>query len=115
MADADFEINRHDRLPSIQATLSADLTGASSVSFIMRKALSDWAPDFAGAATVNAAATIVDAAGGVCRYDWLAVDTAVAGQYVGQWQVIWTSGSKAQSFPTGSYHTITVFADLDDS
>lgn len=129
MADADFEMQRHDRLPSIQATLNADLTGATSVNFIMRKASSDYVPDFTAATTVNAAAVKVSSApwepdptlpaggtgGSDVRYDWLAIDTATAGYYVGQWQVIWTAGSKPQSFPTKTYHTILIRADLDDA
>lgn len=117
MADADFEMQRHDRLPSIQATLSADLTGAASVKFIMRKASADWVPDFTGGVSpkVNATATIVTPASGVVRYDWLAIDTDTAGSYVGQWQVTWTAGSKPQSFPTKTYHTILIRADLDDA
>lgn len=117
MADPDFEMQRHDRLPSIEATLSANLTGAASVKFIMRKASADWVPDFTGGAgtKVNAAATIVTPTTGVVRYDWAAVDTDTAGYYVGQWQVIWTAGSKPQTFPTRTYHTILVRADLDDA
>ena len=114
---ADFTMQRHDRLPSIQATLSADLTAAASVKFIMRKASTDglWTPDFTPAAKVNATATIVTPASGVVRYDWLAIDTDTAGYYVGQWQVTWTSGSKPQTFPTTTYHTILIVADLDDA
>lgn len=115
MADADFEMQRHDRLPSIQATLSADLTDAASVKFIMRKATADYVPDFTGAAKVNATATIVEPAAGIVRYDWLAIDTDTAGTYVGQWEVTWTAGSKPQTFPTRTYHTILVRADLDDA
>ena len=121
MAEADFRMQRHDRLPSIQATLSADLTGAASVKFIMRPAIgdpeapADWVPDFGVAATVNTTATIVTPASGIVRYDWLAIDTAVAGPYLGQWQVTWTSGSKPQTFPTDTYHTILIRADLDDA
>lgn len=129
MADADFEMQRHDRLPSIQATLSANLTTAQSVKFIMRKASADWVPDFTGSTTakVNTTATIVSSAdptydtqgalltGSVVRYDWASIDTDTAGTYVGQWQVIWTAGSKPQTFPTKTYHTILIRADLDDA
>lgn len=117
MADADFQLQRHDRLPSIQATLNADLTAAASVKFIMRKSSADWVPDFTGSTTtkVNATATIVTPASGVVRYDWLATDTDTAGTFVGQWQVTWTAGSKPQTFPTTTYHTILIRADLDDA
>lgn len=129
MADADFEMQRHDRLPSIQATLNADLTGASSVNFILRKASSDYVPDFTAGTKVNAAAEIVSSApwvpdpsnpaggtgGSQVRYDWAVGDSDTAGYWVGQWQVIWSAGSKPQSFPTKTYHTILIRADLDDS
>lgn len=105
MADPDFTIKSFDRLPSIQATLSADLTTAVGVDFIMRAAAG-------GAAKVNAPAVIVNAAGGVVRYDWLAADTDTPGSFQGEWEVHWP-GAKTQTFPTLTYHTIAVLADLD--
>jgi len=102
---ADFTIKANDRLPSIQATLSADLTTATGVNFIMKSAQGN-------TIKVNAAATVVDAAAGVVRYDWLAVDTATPGSYQAEWQVTWP-GPKKQTFPTLTYHTIDVLADLD--
>ena len=101
----DFAIKAFDRLPSIQATLSADLTTATSVDFIMR-------PKAGGTAKINAAAVVVDAAEGVVRYDWAALDTDTPGEYQAEWEVTW-SGGKQQTFPTTTYHTIDVLADLD--
>lgn len=37
--------------------------------------------------TVNAAASVVDAAGGEVRYDWAANDLNVPGTYLVQWEV----------------------------
>lgn len=109
---ADFTLKQHDRLPSIQATLSTgtppvevDLTSALSVKFIMSSAVG-------GTVLINAAATIVDAANGVVRYDWGLTDTSAAGSFVAEWQVTW-SGNKEQSFPTTSYHSIAIVPDLD--
>ena len=102
---ADFVLKAYDRLPSIQATLSADLTTAVSVDFIMR-------PAAGGTVKVNADAVIVDAAEGVVRYDWEAADTDTAGSYKAEWEVHWPS-SKTQTFPTATYHTIDILADLD--
>jgi hypothetical protein len=106
---SDFSIKRHDRLPSIQATLTypgstpVDLT-SSTVKFIMKLP--------SGAVKVNAAAVLVTPTSGVVRYDWLAIDTDVAGTYDGEWEVTFSSGKK-QTFPTTGYHSIAVVADLD--
>jgi hypothetical protein len=102
---ADFTIKANDRLPSIQATLSADLTTATGVNFIMKSVQGN-------TIKVNAAATIVTPASGVVRYDWIAADTATPGSYQAEWQVTWTGGKK-QTFPTLTYHSIDVLADLD--
>jgi hypothetical protein len=102
---ADFTIKANDRLPSIQATLSADLTTATGVNFIMKSIQGN-------TIKVNAAATIVTPASGVVRYDWIAADTATPGSYQAEWQVTWTGGKK-QTFPTLTYHSVDVLADLD--
>jgi len=107
---SDFTLKANDRLPSIQATLTTagvpvDLTGATGVNFIMKAAQGN-------TIKVNAAAAIVTATTGVVRYDWLAIDTATPGEYIAEWQVTW-SGGKKQSFPTLTYHSISILADLD--
>lgn len=109
----DFVIKAHDRLPSIQATLSTgentvDLSPVGvAVNFILTSAVGV-------APKVNAAAVLVDAASGIVRYDWAATDTNTPGSYLGEWQVTWPDGRK-QTFPTESYHVISVLADLDNA
>lgn len=110
---ADFSIKAHDRLPSIRAQLlnaedetPIDLTNATSCRFIMTTAVGA-IPKIAAAAVMELPLT-----GGIVRYDWAAVDTTLPGTFLGEWEVTWTGGKK-QSFPTGSYHSIEILADLD--
>lgn len=109
MAAADWSLKQHDRKPSIQATLTVggspvNLTGCT-VKFIMAKASG-------GAPTINATAVIVDPVNGVVRYDWLPADTATTGSYQAEWQV--TDGTGLEwTFPTLTYHSIAILADLD--
>lgn len=111
---ADFSIKAHDRLPSIRAQLMTesdelpvDLTGASGVRFIMTTAVGS-ASKVSAVAVIESPPTL-----GIVRYDWVAADTDTPGKYLGEWEVTWVGGKK-QTFPTGSYHTIEVLADLDN-
>ena len=77
-----------DTAPSFSGTASVggvalDLTTATSVRFQMR-------PVGVFAFAVDAAATIVTAATGSVRYDWVAGDLSDAGDYVSRWEVLWT-------------------------
>lgn len=116
MTTADWQMKANDLLPSIQANLTSngspvDLTGAT-VKFIMKAADASFAPT-AGTTKVNSAGVIVGSAtAGVVRYDWTTGDTATPGNYVAEWQVTF-SASKPETFPTLTYHTITIVADLD--
>lgn len=105
---ADFTIRANDRLPSIAATLKnadgtpIDLTGAT-VKFQMSTA--------AGSNKVNASATVVSAVAGTVQYDWIALDTDTAGDYVGCWEITFAS-TKKLTCPNGSNYSITVVTDL---
>lgn len=114
MATADFTMKANDLLPTIQAVLTnsggaVNLTGAT-VKFIMRGADATFTPT-SGQPKINTAAVIADATNGVVRYDWVIGDTATPGNYVAEWQV--TIGGKPETFPTLTYHSITIVADLD--
>ncbi len=117
---ADFTIKAFDTLPVIEATLGyatpavqADLDDladalanpATVVSFIMRKT-GDPAPK------VNAPAEVVDAPARRVRYLWTATNTDTPGTYQAEWEVVFPDAS-VRTFPTGSYHSIDILADLD--
>lgn len=55
--------------------------------------------------TVNAPATIVNAAGGVCRYSWGANDLSVPGDYQFQWEVTYQD---QRVITTAPVETLTV-------
>ena len=109
---ADFTIKAHDRLPVIRAQFMTDdvapvpidLSQALSVTFIMK--LED------GAIKVNALGDIITPLQGIVEYAWAATDTDTPGDYIAEWEVLW-SNDKTQTFPTKTYHTVSVVADLD--
>lgn len=91
-----FEMVQNDTSPSIAATLkwsdgsAVNLTGAT-VKFTMKKG---------NTIIVNeAAVTIVDAATGSVRYDWVAADTKQTGICKGEFEVTFSDG-KICSFPS---------------
>lgn len=110
---SDWTMKQHDTLPSIQATFSTlagptDLTAAVSIKFVM-----SLRTPMGSTPKINAIATIVaPATSGVVQYDWIAADVDTIGEYSAEWQVIWP-GNKKQTFPTETYHTISIIGDLD--
>lgn len=116
MANYDYVFKAGDRLPEFSATLRdangpVDLTGAASVKFIMRQ-VSGSTP------VISAAAVIVSAVDGDVKYPTTAEDVALivaAGTpdtYYIEWQVTWTSGSRAQTFPNDGYQIARAEAQL---
>lgn len=108
-----FYIKQHDTAPTIAGQITdqfgnaINLTGAS-VTFIMKLA----SLGNTGSPLVNAAAVITDAVNSKVSYSWLAADTATAGDYSAEWQVIYATGKK-QTFPDPGYLLVRVTADLD--
>jgi hypothetical protein len=109
---SEFKIKRHDRYPSITATLldgdgaAIDLSGCT-VTFLMRE-------QTAASLTVNAAATVVSAAAGTVRYDWLAADVDTAGRYYCEWQITYPD-TKKMTVPTSGYDLVIIEEDLDNA
>ncbi len=81
-----------------------NLVNATAVKFIMR------AP---GSATpkVNAAMTVQSAADGVCRYVWVAVNTADVGTYQVEFEITWNDGG-VETVPNGGYMEVVIVDDL---
>lgn len=104
-----FYIKQNDTRPIITATLidgdgsTVNLDGAS-VAFKMRKV-------GATSSTVDAAATVADAAKGKVTYTWLAADTSTVGEYEGEFQVTYAGGG-IQTFPNNKYIDIEITDDI---
>jgi len=102
-----FYIKRNDTAASFQVALrdsagdAVDLTGAS-VQFIMSKG---------STAKVSAPATIVDAAAGEVRYDWVAGDTDEGGYFRAEWEVT-DASNRVQTFPNPGYDEVVITQDL---
>jgi len=107
-----YYIARNDTAPAVTDTLEdksgnpVNLTGAA-VRFHMSDRL--------GNVIVSAAATgpgggALDATGQV-QYQWLAADTAVAGDYFAEWQVSF-SGGAVETWPDSDKAIVRIVPDL---
>lgn len=102
-----FSIKRGDTLPVLLHTITplTDLTGASAT-FTMRGK--------AGTMAINSAgATIASAANGTLQYDFTAANTAIAGDYIGEFEVTFADSS-VQTFPSADYINISIVENLND-
>lgn len=107
----DFTIKRDDTLPAIQATLTdssdpavaVNLAGAS-VRFVMRDKATQ-------TEKTDAVATIVTAASGIVKYQWVAADTDTAGAYQAEWEVTFAGGA-VETFPNYKHMNIKIFEDI---
>lgn len=110
---SDYVLKANDTLPVVGATLTyagggvVDLTGAT-VTFIMRKKGGPLPPK------VDKPAEVVDATAGTVRYVWVPADTNQPGEYDAEWEVVFPNNGGKQTFPTLTYHTVKILADLDE-
>lgn len=88
------------RVQLVDADGPVDVTGASSISFIMSKD---------GVAKVNNSANVTQEVGalGIVRYDWVAADVDTPGDYVARWLVTWSTGV-TQEFPSSRYDRVVI-------
>jgi hypothetical protein len=104
-----FNLKQNDTSPSIQTTLldgngfAVDITGNLGVTFHMR--------DSAGTVVIDTAATVITAATGIVRYDWLPADTATSGTFQAEFEVTYSDG-KVETFPNASYIEVIITDDI---
>lgn len=111
---SDFTIKQNDTLPKLIATLRvggaiiADLALATSVKLALSKRSTPDVFFFLGVAT------IINPAAGVVEYAWQAADTAVPGEFYGEWHITYTGGGK-RKVPTVGKFTLSIEAAVPES
>lgn len=106
----EFNIKQNDTSPALQATLRdddgtpIDLTG-TTVAFHMAPV------NDRSATTVNAAATVTDATGGVVEYEWTPGDTTEPGVYVAEFEATYSDGA-VESFPNDGDITVVIVPEV---
>lgn len=111
---ADYTLKQDDTFPALTAILSdqvgpVNLSAADSVKFFMKH--SSGSPVVTGTCTVVTPQTGQDI--GKVTYDWVAADTATAGEYTAEWQVTWNVGD-IETYPNDGYKTVLIVADISD-
>lgn len=104
---ASLTIKRNDLARKIEDVLkidgaAIDLTG-SSVSIVLRNKTTG--------STIKRAASIVDAASGQVEYQFASGDTATAGAYELEWEIVFPD-TKPLTIPDNSYHLLNILPDL---
>jgi len=103
----DFIIKQNDTLPTLTAILkdpagaAIDLSG-STVTFKMFTEV---------ASKTSATATIIDASTGSVSYQWSATDTNTAGIFLGEFEVVKSSGLK-ETFPNSEPFRVVIRQDF---
>jgi hypothetical protein len=106
-----FTIKQNDLSPAIRTQLldgngdAVDITGNLGLTFHMRLAVDPFT------VVIDEAATVVDAATGTVSYEWVSGDTANAGTYDAEFQVVY-SDSKPETFPNDGYIKVTILAEI---
>ncbi len=105
-----FYVKQNDTSPAMLATLqdaegnAVNLTGAT-VRFHMRSV-------GGGNPVVDAAATVVTAASGIVRYNWVAADTDTVGTYQAEFEVTYADAS-IETFPNDGYIVVQIIDDIN--
>jgi hypothetical protein len=87
--------------------VAIDLTDATSVTFKMRLTGTTGAP------AIDELMDITTPASGRVTYEWAAGDTADAGTYDVEFEILWSDGT-VETVPNSGYMTVIVTDDLDD-
>ena len=96
---------RCERRNSSGVWQSIDLTGFTSVKFLMR--------DLDGNAVVSADMSVDDAASGAVSYTFQPADTDTAGEFHAEVQLVDAAGI-VETVPAGGYICVLIVADLGD-
>jgi len=105
-----FKIKKSDTQPAIEATLeynngsAVDLTG-TNIYFVMGN-LTDYTTYRSGTCVITGSTT------GQCKYNWNVLDTGSVGNYWGEFEVNWGSGS-IMTLPNDHNLKIEIFEDYN--
>ena len=101
----DFRLKVGDLEPSLVATLLYQdgsvpaLDTAVSISFRFATT--------AGVELFSRAANLTNATTGAVSYAWQTGDTAIAGEYYGEFSIVWSAG-RSQTYPSSGYLLILI-------
>lgn len=113
-----FRIKQNDTLPNLpfqifkpDGTTPQDLTDATSVNIVVRTkgAAPNAAPAFKKPCTLLDQAVAENEGWGF--YDWVAADTAVAGNFEYEFEIVWSDG-EIQTVPVDSYLDLVIVDDI---